>query len=64
MLQNLKAYNIRSMIYNFASAAKDIKTSTLMNSWKKLSINEEVEPYTAELQIEDFHNIFYKGGDN
>jgi len=49
-LQNLKDYNIRSMIYNFASAVIDIKPTTLINSWKKLLINEEVEPDTAELE--------------
>lgn len=31
-LQNLKDYNIRSMIFNFASAVKDIKLSTLIKS--------------------------------
>jgi len=63
-LQNLKDYNIRSMIYNFASAVKDIKPSTLMNSWKKLLINEEVEPDISELETEDFHKIFHQGGEN
>lgn len=62
-LQNLKDYNIRSMIHNFASAVKDIKPLTLINSWKKLLINEEVEPDTAELVTEDFH-IFHQGGEN
>lgn len=47
-LQNLKDYNIRSMIYNFASAVKDIKHSTLINSWEELLINEDIEPDMAE----------------
>lgn len=64
MLQNLKDYNLRSMIFNFASAVKDIKPSTLINSWKKLLINEEVEPDTAGLETEDFHNIFHQGGEH
>ncbi|XP_050527960.1 tigger transposable element-derived protein 7-like [Daktulosphaira vitifoliae] len=63
-LQNLKDYNIRSMIFNFASVVKDIKPSTLINSWKKLLINEEVEPDTAELETEDFLNTFHQGGEN
>jgi len=42
------------MIYNFAFAVKDIKHSTLINSWKKLLINEDIEPDTAELETEDF----------
>lgn len=63
-LQNLKDYNIRSMIFNFASAIKDIKPSTFINSWKKLLINEEVEPDTAGLETEDFYNTFHQGGEN
>lgn len=63
-LQNLKDHNIRSMIYNFASAVKDIKPLTLINSWKKLLINEEVEPDMAELETEDFRKIFHRGGEN
>ncbi|XP_060846462.1 tigger transposable element-derived protein 7-like [Rhopalosiphum padi] len=63
-LQNLKDYNIRSMIYNFASAVSDIKHSTLINSWKKLLINEDIELDTAELETEDFLNIFHQGGEN
>ncbi|KAE9526719.1 hypothetical protein AGLY_013367 [Aphis glycines] len=56
-------HNIRSMIYNFASAVKDIKPLTLINSWKKLLINEEVEPDMADLETEDFHKIFLRGGE-
>jgi len=51
-------------MYNFAFAVKDIKPSTLINSWKKLLINEKVEPDTAELETEDFHNIFHQGAEN
>jgi len=28
---------------------------------EKLLINEELEPDTAELETEDFHNIFHQG---
>jgi len=51
-------------LIRFGSAVKDIKPSTLINSWKKLLINEEVEPDTAELETEDFHDIFHQGGEN
>lgn len=47
------------MIFNFASAVKDIKPSTLINSLKKLLINEDVEPDMAGLETEDFHNTFH-----
>ncbi|KAJ4440255.1 hypothetical protein ANN_08394 [Periplaneta americana] len=43
-LQNLKNYNMWSMIYNFADAVKDIKTLTLMNAWKKLLLDEDMDP--------------------
>lgn len=46
------------MIYNFASAVKYIKPLTLINSWNKLLINEEIESDTTELETNDFHNIF------
>jgi len=36
----------------------------LINLWKKLLINEEIEPDTAELETEDFHNTFHQGSEN
>lgn len=63
-LQNLKQYNIRSMIYNFAAAVKELKTSTLVNSWKKLLTNDDDEPDTAGLETVDFHNALLLGGES
>ena len=34
MLEKIKSYNIKSGIYNFASAWKQVKISTLANCWK------------------------------
>ena len=34
-INNIKSYNIKSAIYNFASAWKDMKMTTLSNLWKK-----------------------------
>ncbi|KAK9752383.1 DDE superfamily endonuclease [Popillia japonica] len=64
-LQNLKVYYIRSMIFNLASAVNDIhKPSTLINSWQKLLINEEVESDTGGFETEDFYNTPYQAGEN
>lgn len=52
------------MIINFAFAVKDINPSILINSWKNLLINEEVEPDTAGLETEDFHITFHQRGEN
>ena len=42
-LTNTKTYNIKSVIYNFASAWKYVKMTTLSKSWKKLMLDEN--PY-------------------
>lgn len=62
-LQNLKEYNIRSMIFNFAAAVRELKPSTIVNSWKKLLTNKDDEPDTAGLETEDFHNALINGGE-
>lgn len=54
-----KNYNVRSLIFNFVFFVKNMKPSTLINSWKKFLINEEVRPDTAGLEIEDFHSTFH-----
>ncbi|KAG7157451.1 Tigger transposable element-derived protein 7-like 59, partial [Homarus americanus] len=42
-LRNLKKYNFRSILFNFATSAKEVKARTLINAWKKLlyDIDEE-----------------------
>jgi hypothetical protein len=41
-LQNLHGCIIKSAIFNFAAAWKEMKTTTLANGWTKLS--EDTEP--------------------
>lgn len=62
-LQNLKAYNIRSMIHNFADAVKEIKPTTLVNSWKKLLKNEEACLEIENCETEDFRETLQRGGE-
>lgn len=45
-LANLKAYNLKSAIFNFATAWKNISAATLANAWKPLLRGEE--------ELEDF----------
>ena len=54
-LENIKSYNIKSGIYNFASAWKQVKISTLANCWKKLlqDINPELD-----FEPKDFRQVF------
>ena len=39
--KNIKTYNIKSAIYNFESAWKDVKMITLSNLWKKIMLNKD-----------------------
>ena len=41
-LKKIKSYNIKSGIYNFASAWKQVKISTLANCWKKFL--QDIDP--------------------
>lgn len=36
--QNIRDYNVKSVIYNFADAWKEVKKATLANSWKKTAV--------------------------
>jgi hypothetical protein len=42
-LQNLHEYSIKSTIFNFAAAWKEMKTMTLANGWTKLLHDMEPE---------------------
>ena len=42
-LNNVKSYNLKSEDYNFASAWKDVKITTLANCWKKLMLDQDPE---------------------
>lgn len=51
---------IRSMIYNFVAAMKDIQATITANTWKKLEPNED-EPETPECKTLDFHAVLQEG---
>ncbi|KAK9752384.1 hypothetical protein QE152_g4270 [Popillia japonica] len=55
---------LRSTIFNLASVVNDMKPSTLINSWQKLLINEEVESDTGGFETEDFQNTPHQAGEN
>ncbi|KAG7161910.1 Tigger transposable element-derived protein 7-like 11, partial [Homarus americanus] len=63
-LTNIKKYNIKSVIFNSAALWKDVKTSTLANSCKKLSLDTEPELNFEGFEVTDFHQMLHRGGEN
>ena len=62
-LANIKNYNIRSAIYNFAAAWQDFKVPVLSNSWKRLVADEDTEVNFEGCQAEDFLRMLQRGGE-
>ena len=62
-LANIKNYNIRSAIYNFAAAWQDLKVPVLSNSWKRLIADEDTEVNFEGCQAEDFLRMLQRGGE-
>ena len=58
-LKKIKSYVIKSGIYNFASAWKQMKISTLANCWKKLFQDIDFEGFEPK----DFHRVFQVWGE-
>ena len=54
-LKNIKTYSIKSAMYNFASAWKDVKMTTLSKSSKKLMFDENPDHDFAGFEPNDFH---------
>lgn len=52
------------MIYNFAASVKELKTSSMVNSWKELLTNHDDEPDTAGSETVHFHNALLIGGES
>lgn len=48
------------MIFNFANAVIEIKSTTLENSWKKLVLDEETTPEMKMFETEVFYDILYE----
>ena len=53
-LANIKRYNIRSAIFNFAAGWQDLRPSVLANSWKKLLEGENTETNFEGIEAVDF----------
>lgn len=62
-LQNIKSYNFRSMIFNFAAAVKDIAPSTLANAWNKILCDNSVELESKGIELKDYHEALVRGGE-
>ena len=62
-LEKIKTYNIKSGIYNFASAWKQVKISTLANCWKKLLQDIDPELDFKGFKAQDFHRVFQACGE-
>ncbi|KAG7172736.1 Tigger transposable element-derived protein 7-like 55 [Homarus americanus] len=62
-LANIKKYDLKSAIFNFAASWKDVKISTLASSWKKLPLYTELEPNFEGFKVMDFHQILHLGGE-
>ena len=63
MNMNMKTCNIKSAIYNFASAWKDVKMTTLSNSWKELILDEDPDLDFAGFELNDFHQTLLHAGE-
>ncbi|XP_063226872.1 tigger transposable element-derived protein 7-like [Bacillus rossius redtenbacheri] len=62
-LQNIRNYSIRSAIFNWASAWKEIKTSTLANGWNKLLFDGAIEPDFLGFEASDYQRTLMAGGE-
>ncbi|KAG0723161.1 Tigger transposable element-derived protein 7 [Chionoecetes opilio] len=63
-LDNIKAYNIGSAIYNMNEAWGEVKLTTLSNVWKKLIMDEDLDFDFHGFEASDFHSLLYKAGEN
>ncbi|XP_042211690.1 tigger transposable element-derived protein 7-like [Homarus americanus] len=63
-VNNVKNYNLKSAIFNLAASWKTLKTTTLVNAWKKLLYNVEVEYDFEGFEARDFHHILKRAGEN
>ena len=64
-LANLKAYNLKSAIFNIFSAWKDITQSTLMNAWNPLLKGmEDVTGDFTGFEVKDFKAVLHGSGES
>lgn len=57
-LQNLKNYNLRSVIYNISRAWNDVSSSTLANGWNHLLHRTEPVVDFEGFEAANFHRQF------
>ena len=62
-IENIKTYNIRSAIYNLASAWNDVKMITVSNSWKKSMLYEDSDLDFAGHEPNYFHQTLLRAGE-
>ena len=62
-LNNIKTYNLKSGIFNFASAWKQFKISTLANCWKTLLQDVDPQLDFEGFEAQDFHRVFQACGE-
>ncbi|XP_045101464.1 tigger transposable element-derived protein 7-like [Portunus trituberculatus] len=63
-LQNLKNYNLRSVMHNISWAWNDVSSSTLANGWNCLLHRTEPVVDFLGFEADNFHHQFVKSGEN
>ena len=64
-LERLRNYNLRHAIFNFCEAWKQVKVSTLANSWKRLLKDVETPIVDFDgFEVRDFRAMLADGGEN
>ena len=62
-LENLRRYDIKSAIFNWAGAWKDVPITTLENAWSSLLRGTEIDCKFEGFEVHDFHRRFVNAGD-
>lgn len=64
-LINMKNYNIKNALFNWASSWKEVKATTIANSWKKLLNPEDNEEEDFNgIEEDDYRNILENAGEH
>ena len=61
-LENIKAYNIRSAIFNWAAAWKSMKQASFANAWKNLLEGTETDHDFSGFEVNDFNSQIRRAG--
>ncbi|KAG7168689.1 Tigger transposable element-derived protein 7-like 44, partial [Homarus americanus] len=63
-LQNLRNYDIKAAIFNWAAAWKDVKVLTLANGWKKLLQDVDLADDFEGFEVADYDRNLKKAGED